>query len=165
MKHIFIFLSLFFVAISQASALKIGYININHVISNSPQFIQANQNVIKEFKPQEDELIKLNEKLKTLIAKFNSNKDSLTKAKADKKIKNIAALDKKIKNKASSLQEKLEVRNKQELGEIQRLINQAIKETAENDKFDLILYQEVAYASKDVNITQIISNKLRQLFE
>ena len=79
MKHIFIFLSLFFVAISQASALKIGYININHVISNSPQFIQANQNVIKEFKPQEDELIKLNEKLKTLIAEFNSNKDSLTK--------------------------------------------------------------------------------------
>ncbi len=165
MKHIFTFLSLFFIAISQASALKIGYINIDHVVSNSPQFIQANQNVIKEFKPQENELIKLNEKLKKLITEFNNNKDSLTKVEANKRIKNVAALDKKIKNKASSLQEKLEARNKQELGEIQRLINQVIKEIAENGKFDLILYQEVAYASKDINITQIISNKLRQLFE
>ncbi|SFV81984.1 hypothetical protein MNB_SUP05-12-856 [hydrothermal vent metagenome] len=36
---------------------------------------------------------------------------------------------------------------------------------AQEEGFDLILYQQVAYASKRINITPIISQKLRLLFE
>ncbi|HCQ69757.1 MAG TPA: hypothetical protein DIT78_02060, partial [Gammaproteobacteria bacterium] len=55
--------------------------------------------------------------------------------------------------------------NEQELSKIQDLINRVIKQVAEDQNFDLILYQEVAYASKKINITPIISQKLRLLFE
>ena len=57
------------------------------------------------------------------------------------------------------------VQVRQELSKIQDLINRVIKQVAKDQNFDLILYQEVAYASKKINITPIISQKLRLLFE
>jgi Skp family chaperone for outer membrane proteins len=51
------------------------------------------------------------------------------------------------------------------VGKIQDLINKIIHKLAKEDRFDLILYQKVAYASKNINITSLISQKLRQKFE
>ncbi|HCJ86707.1 MAG TPA: hypothetical protein DHV73_00370, partial [Gammaproteobacteria bacterium] len=63
------------------------------------------------------------------------------------------------------LKKQLKLKNEQELSKIQDLINRVIKQVAKDQNFDLILYQEVAYASKKINITPIISQKLRLLFE
>ncbi len=146
-------------------ALKIGYINIDHVVNSSPQFIDANQRVIKEFKPQEEQLLALSEDLKSLVDKLNTSKDKLSQAQIKDSIVSIKSLEKRIKAKALSLKQKLKEKNNQELGKIQALINQVIAEVAEKEKFDLILYQEVAYASDNVNITKTISQKLKKLNE
>ena len=52
MMKIIAFALLMFGATLHAESLKIGYINIDHLVSSSPQFIQANQIVIKAFQPQ-----------------------------------------------------------------------------------------------------------------
>ena len=56
MMKIIAFALLMFGATLHAESLKIGYINIDHLVSSSPQFIQANQIVIKAFQPQERQL-------------------------------------------------------------------------------------------------------------
>jgi outer membrane protein len=153
-----------FSATLQAESLKIGYINIDHVVSSSPQFIQANQSVIKEFKPQEEQLLLLSQKIQLLADDFNKNSKALTQSERKSEIKKIANLERQLKQQASSLKNQLKLKNELELGKIQDLINEVIKETAESQGFDLILYQEVAFASKEVNITPIIKQKLRQRF-
>ena len=149
----------------QAQPLKIGYININHLVSSSPQFIQANQVVIKAFQPQEKQLLALDKQIKTLADVFNKNSITLTQSERKAEIQKIANLERILKQQARTLKKQLKFKNELELGKIQDLINKVIKEVADEEKFDLILYQEVAFASKRVNITPIISQKIRQRFK
>jgi outer membrane protein len=159
------FALLMFSTVLHAESLKIGYINIDHLVSSSPQFIQANQTVIKEFQPQEKQLLALREQIQSSVDAFNKNSKTLTQSERKIEIKKIANLERQLKRQALALQQKLKLKNKQELDKIQNLINQVIREVAEKENFDLILYQEVAYASKKINITSIISQKLRGLFK
>ena len=149
----------------QAQPLKIGYINIDHLVSSSPQFIQANQVVIKAFQPQERQLLALSKQVQLSADTFNKNSKTLTQSERKAEIKKIANLERQLKQQARALKKQLNLKNEQELIKIQDLINQVIKRVAEDQNFDLILYQEVAYASKKINITPIISQKLRLLFE
>lgn len=165
MMKIIAFALLMFGVTLHAESLKIGYINIDHVVSSSPQFIQANQTVIKEFQPQEQQLLKLGKQIQLLADAFNKNSKTLTPSEQKIAIQKITFLERQLKQQARTLKKQLKLKNELELGNIQALINQAIKAVAEEQNFDLILYQEVAFASKRVNITSAISQKLRQIFE
>jgi outer membrane protein len=149
----------------QAQPLKLGYINIDHLVSSSPQFIQANQVVIKAFQPQEKQLLTLSKQIQLSADTFNKNRKTLTQSERKTEIKKIANLERQLIQQAQALKKQLKFKNEQELSKIQDLINRVIKQVAEDQNFDLILYQEVAYASKKINITPIISQKLRLLFE
>ena len=149
----------------QAQPLKLGYINIDHLVSSSPQFIQANQVVIKAFQPQEKQLLTLSKQIQLSADTFNKNRKTLTQSERKTEIKKIANLERQLKQQAQALKKQLKFKNEQELSKIQDLINRVIKQVAEDQNFDLILHQEVAYASKKINITPIISQKLRLLFE
>ncbi|HBA28940.1 MAG TPA: hypothetical protein DCY92_05780, partial [Gammaproteobacteria bacterium] len=96
---------------------------------------------------------------------FNKNSKTLTQVERKTEIKKIANLEYQLKQQAQTLKKQLKLKNEQELSKIQDLINRVIKQVAKDQNFDLILYQEVAYASKKINITPIISQKLRLLFE
>ena len=100
-----------FSATLQAESLKIGYINIDHVVSSSPQFIQANQSVIKEFKPQEEQLLLLSQKIQLLADDFNKNSKALTQSERKSEIKKIANLERQLKQQASSLKNQLTLTN------------------------------------------------------
>jgi len=165
MKILFILSILLLNTLSQAKTLKIGYINVDHLVTSSAQFIQANQIVIKEFQPQQDELITLANKINSLVKEFKQDKDTLSQLEIKSEIKKITNLEQQLKRQASSLKKQLALRNTQELSKIQDLINQTIKAIAIEKKFDLILYQEVAYVSKELNITPLIAEQLRLQFE
>ena len=166
----FLLLVILFSGWSQASlsddqSVKIGYINIDHLVTSSPQFIQANQEVIKEFQPQEKDLVILAQQIQDLADKFNKISKTLNQSERKSEVNKIAKLERQLTQRAAALKKQLELKNFQELGKIQDLINQIIEEVAQEEGFDLILYQQVAYASKKINITPIISQKLRLLFE
>ena len=151
--------------LSDNQSAKIGYINIDHLVTSSPQFIQANQEVIKEFQPQEKDLVILAQQIQDLADKFNKISKTLNQSERKSEVNKIAKLERQLTQRAAALKKQLELKNFQELGKIQDLINQIIEEVAQEEGFDLILYQQVAYASKRINITPIISQKLRLLFE
>ncbi len=165
LRFISFFLLLSVNSLSLAQELKIGYLNIDHIISSSPQFIQANQLVIKEFQPQENQLKQLASDIQTQVVEFNQNKDTLDKGELNQQLKKIARLEKELKAKAGRIKKALQQRNTYELKKIQDLINQAIQQIATDKQYDLILYQEVAYASDKVNISSQVSQKLREMFK
>jgi len=146
----FAFILVIFSGFLQAQSLKIGYINIDHLVSSSPQFIQANQTVIKEFQPQEKQLLALSKLIQSSTNAFNKNSKTLTQVERKTEIKKITNLEHQLKQQTRTLKKQLNLKNEQELSKIQDY---------------LILYQEVAYVSKKINITPIISQKLRLLFE
>ncbi len=165
-KLAFILLSLSFASSAIfAESTKIGYINIDNVVSTSPQFIEANQMALEEFKPQEEKLLALRKALEVELEAFGKKRDSLSKEEIQAEFKRISALERNLKQKVVALQDELKLKNVEELQKIEDLINQIIKEVAKEQAFDLILYQEAAYVNEKINITSLISEKLRALFK
>ncbi len=164
-KQYLTFFLLLFNTVLSAQSPKIGYINIDHVVTSSPQFSQANDRIITRFKPKERNLLLLSNNIQVLVNKFNKNKDDFSQSEIKKEINKITNLEQKLKQQALTLKKQLALENKQSLGKIQSLINIVIRKIAEEQNFDLILYQKVAYASKKINITTLVSQKLKQQFK
>ena len=83
----------------QAQSLKIGYINIDHLVSSSPQFIQANQVVIKAFHPQEKQLLVLSKRIQSSVGTFTKNSKTLTQVERKTEIKKLLIWSTSLNNK------------------------------------------------------------------
>jgi len=149
-----IFLSIFLLLPFTIHAeIKIGYVVVEKVLKDSPQTASSNKKLEKEFKSRTDDLQK---KVKAIQAQEKDyKKNSLTmsdsdKQKAQKKIQNSKIEIQRIER---ELREDIDIRRREEIGKLQEQINKSIQELAEKEKYDLILYQGVAYASKGIDIT------------
>jgi outer membrane protein len=145
--------------------VKIGYINIERVVKNSLQYIEAQKKIRAEFKPKEIAFVKLNKQVKTLVKNFNQERSGLKENEAKKRIKKIAKLEQQLKGYALKMQQTLNKKNIKLLAKIQKQINFVILKIAKAQKYDLILYQEVAYANNNINITDLIAEKLNALYK
>ena len=134
--------------------IKIGYVVVEKVLKDAPQTASSNKKLEKEFKSRTDGLQK---KVKAIQAQEKDfKKNSLTmsdpdKQKAQKNIQNSKIDVQRIER---ELREDIDIRRREEIGKLQQQINKSIEELAEKEKYDLILYQGVAYASKGIDITK-----------
>ena len=138
---------------------------MDQVLNSAPQFIQANQQIIKEFQPQEDQLQQQANELQDLVDQFNQQSKSLSQTQRTQQLKTIKQLEVELKTQAKQVQATLKQKNQQALAKIQTLLNQAIEQIAKQGQYDLILYQEVAYVSDSINVSQQVSQQLREWFE
>lgn len=138
---------------SEMEIFKIGYVVVEKVLKDAPQTAASNKKLEKEFKSRTDGLQK---KVKDVQAKEKDfKKNSLTmsdsdKQKAQKKIQNMKIEVQRVER---ELREDIDIRRREEIGKLQQKINEAIEDLAEKEKYDLILYQGVAFASKEIDIT------------
>ena len=156
-KFTSIFFSIFLLLPLSVSAemeiFKIGYVVVEKVLKEAPQTAASNKKLEKEFKSRTDGLQKKVKAVQKQEKDFNKN--SVTMAAADrqegqKKIQNSKIEIQRIER---ELREDIDIRRREEIGKLQQKINEAIEEMAKTDKYDLILYQGVAYASKEIDIT------------
>ena len=152
-----ILLSMFLLLPMSVSAemeiFKIGYVVVEKVLKQAPQTAASNKKLEKEFKSRTDELQKKVKAIQKQEKDFNKNGVTMSAAdrqKAQKKIQNSKIEIQRIER---ELREDIDIRRREEIGKLQQKINEAIEEMAKTDKFDLILYQGVAYASKEIDIT------------
>ena len=152
--YVGILLSIFLlIPLSLHAEIKIGYVVVEKVLKDAPQTASSNKKLEKEFKSRTDALQK---KVKDIQAQEKDyKKNSLTmsdsdKQKAQKKIQNAKIEIQRIER---ELREDIDIRRREEIGKLQQQINKSIEELAEKEKYDLILYQGVAYASKGIDIT------------
>ena len=138
---------------AEMEIFKIGYVVVEKVLKDAPQTAASNKKLEKEFKSRTDGLQK---KVKDVQAKEKDfKKNSLTmsdsdKQKAQNKIQNIKIEVQRVER---ELREDIDIRRREEIGKLQQKINEAIEDLAEKEKYDLILYQGVAFASKEIDIT------------
>jgi outer membrane protein len=138
---------------AEMEIFKIGYVVVERVLKEAPQTASSNKKLEKEFKSRTDGLqkkVKLIQKQEKDFKKNNVTMTSDERQKAQKKIQNSKIEIQRIER---ELREDIDIRRREEIGKLQQKINEAIEEMAKKDKYDLILYQGVAYASKEIDIT------------
>ena len=145
---------------SALAEIKIGYVVVEKVLKEAPQTTVSNKKLEKEFKSRTDGLQKKVKAIQKQEKDYKKNSVTMSESerqKAQKKMQN-AKID--IQRIERELREDIDIRRREEIGKLQQQINKAIEDLAKKEKYDLILYQGVAYASKGIDITNDLIKSL-----
>lgn len=156
------FLALLLAAFPVASyaELKIGYVNAVKVIEEAPQGQMALKRLETEFSPRDKELVAMQDKIKTLEGDLDRNGLVMKESERRGKEREVLTLKRDLKRATQEFREDYNARRNEELAALQKIVYQAIVETAKLQKYDLILHEGTIYAGEKVDITETILKKL-----
>ena len=143
--------------------IKIGYIDTDYVVNNVPQYQQSVDEISKEFEPKKQELLILFDYIEILRGKINAINKSENKENLQIKLSELASLEESFKQETEFWQEAVNNNKIELLQQIELLINNTIKSLAISEGYDLILYENAAFVSDEVNITYKIIERIKKL--
>ena len=146
-----------------SETIKIGFIDTGQVINTLPLYQQSIEEISKEFEPKKQELLDLFRHIELLKVKINSINKSEKKEKLQLELSKLALLEESFKQETEFWQDTMNNRKIDLLQKIEQLINETINELATSENYDLILYENVAYVSDEVNITKKVIERIQNL--
>ena len=160
MRLTILFFFLFNAPFALADELKIGYIDVDTVINNISKYENDNNKLISNFEPKKLELIDLFNHIEILKKQYLDEENLSDSKQNQNRIKNISQLEIDFQKETEVWQSKLNIQKQLLLQEIETLINQSISQLANEENFDLILYDSAAFVSDQINITNKIINMI-----
>ena len=161
MRVIVLFLLALLVTSINAQSIKIGYIDVEEVINSLPQYQNDNDSLIQLFEPKKQQLLDLFKHIELLKKNLNNVDKSINYENYQKELDNIRELEASFQKETELWQQQLNQKKYESLQKIEIMINLAIEEFAISENYDLILYQNAAFASDQVNITNQIILKIK----
>jgi len=161
MRVFALFLLAFLAPIVTAEPIKIGYIDTEKVVNSLSQYQQENDGIIQEFESKKQELLDLFNHIELVRANLSKIDKSLNENDFQIELNKVLELESSFQQETEYWQEKINQKKIDLLQKIEIVINKAIKEFAINEGYDLILYENAAFVSKNINIT----NKIISIIE
>lgn len=144
--------------------LKIGFVNVAQVLSESPQAEQAKKEMEREFSPRKNRLVATGKDIRRMEEKLNRDAAVMSDSERKKLQGDILKKSREAKRTEDELREDLNIRRNEIFGKLQKQIFEAIRELAKEGGYDLLLTDGVVYASKPVDVTAQLQEKLKQKF-
>ena len=161
------FLALFFFTILitpiNAHSIKIGYIDVEKVINNLSQYQQENNALIQQFEPKKQQLLDLFKHIELLKKNLNNVEANVSNETYQKELEKIRELEISFQTDTELWQQQLNQKKRESLQKIETMINLVIEKFATSENYDLIIYQNAAFVSDQVNITNQIISKIEEL--
>lgn len=139
--------------------MKLGFVNGQRVVNESPQAKKAKQKIEKEFERRDQELQQLSKRLQTMQADLEKNSVTMAESERRNKEREFNDLNREFQRKQREFREDLNLRQNEEMAAIFERANRVIKQIAETEKFDLIV-QEAVYFSPRIDITEKVIKAL-----
>jgi len=159
--RVFVLYLLFFLVSSVfAESIKIGFIDTERVVNSSSLYKKGKANIAEEFESKRQELLDLFNHIELVKAELKKNEQSLNNLNQKKELKNILELEISLQNETAYWQEMINQKQIDLLREIEIIINNALKEFATDENYDLILYENAAFVNDKVDITPKIIEKI-----
>ena len=144
-----------------AETLKIGYIDTDQVVNNLPQYQQNLDRLSNEFEPKKQELLDLFKHIELLREKVNALNNTEKKENLQIELSRLTLLEESFKKETEYWQETMNTKKIELLQKIELLINNSINDLAISESYDLILYENAAFVSDEVNITNKVIQKIK----
>ena len=144
-----------------AESVKIGYIDTQRVVNNLPQYQQSIDEISKEFEPKKQELLDLFKHIELVRVKINAINNTEKKENLQIELSKLASLEESFKQETEFWQETMNTKKIELLQKIELLINNTINELAISENYDLILYENAAYVSDEINITDKVIERIQ----
>lgn len=140
---------------------KIGYVDMNVLINQSPQILAANQTLTTEFEEQNSRISEQESDLQALEDTISKEGNFMTPDKLLELQERARILDRQVRRAKEDLKDAITIRNSQLVDDVQNQIKSVVAEYAENNGFDAILINAILYASEEIDITDEILQQLR----
>jgi outer membrane protein len=140
-----------------ADELKIGFVNIQRIVRDAPAAIKAARKLDQEFGRRDAEL-------QAMAKDVQSRQDALRSASLSQtaraqKERELAELAREYQRKGEQFQEDLNVRQNEENAALIERANNAIRQIANSENFDIILQDAVAVGDR-IDITDKVIKAL-----
>ena len=142
---------------------KIGVIDLNKILMDSPQVNKAKDRLKKKFEKEEKKITKAQKKFQSTIEKFNKNGPTM---KAEDKKKE----EKKIIDEQTKLQ-KMQAKFQQDVGEAQnkamkdilKKVEDVVNKTSKKKNLDIVITKaSLAYNKPELEITEEVIKQLKK---
>lgn len=153
--------SLFATTAAAASELKVGYVNTQRIFRDAPAAQKAAKKLEGEFAKRDQDLQRMARQLQSMQENLEKNSVTMTESDRRSKEKEFAELSREFQRKQREFREDLNLRQNEENAAVIEKANRAIKQIAENEKFDLIL-QDVVWVSPRLDITERVIKALAE---
>ena len=145
-------------SVAQAET-KIGFINNQRVLAESPQAAKAKKRIEKDFEKRDQELQRMVKQVQTLQAALDKTAAPLSETERRMKEKELTELTRDLQRKQREFREDLSQRQNDEMALIFEKINKTIKQIADAEKFDII-FQDAVYFNQRIDITDKVIKAL-----
>jgi outer membrane protein len=157
-----IFMAPLLLALAASPALaefKLGFVNGQRVVNESPQAKRAKQRLEKEFEKRDQELQQISKRLQSMQESLEKNAVTMAESERRTREREFNDLNRDFQRKQREFREDLNLRQNEEMAAIFERANRVIKQIAEAEKFDLIV-QEAVYFSPRIDITDKVIRAL-----
>ena len=148
-----------------AADTRIGIVNTAKLLKEAPQAESARKKLESEFAPRDAKIVEMQKSIKKLEEKLAKDAAIMSEAARKKKEREIVAKKRDVKRTREEFTEDFNFRRNEELGKLQKLVYETILTLAKEHNYDIILNESVIYASKQVDITANVLERLRKIFK
>jgi len=149
------------VAAAQLANLKVGYVNLPRVLSESPQTNTAMTALQEEFAPRQRDLVAQQNALKEKQAKLQRDLEVMGPEERSSAQRELRKDERDFARAQDELREDANLRRNEVLGQLQREVIRQIQAYALKAGYDVVLSEGVVYVAESLDITQQILDAMQ----
>jgi len=147
--------------VAVAADLKVGYVNYQKLLEDSPQAKAASSALETEFAPRQRDLQAQGKTLKDKEDKLQREAAVMSEADRGKIERELRDGQRDLSRRAQELQEDFNLRRNEELGKITRSLLAEVQTYAKANGYNLVLSDGVLWAGEGIDITNQVVAALR----
>jgi len=148
---------------AMAQQLRVGYVDMKHVLDNAPQVLAGREKLDLEFRPRSETIEFQERQVQAMDDRLQMG--DLTGDARIRLERELREMRRNVNRQKEDLRDELSFRRTEEVQKLEDQINQAVEEIAHNNGYDLILSSPVVYADPSLHITQLILDQLQLEYE
>jgi len=149
---------------ASAQEVKIGFVSLQAIVERAPQTKAVMEALREEFAPREREIVAKQKEIEDLQAKVQKDLAVMGETERRNADKQLRDLQREVSRLQTEFQEDLNLRQNEELGNLQRSILVEVQQYAQEQGFDLVVGDGVLYASSAVVITEDVLRAMETHF-
>jgi len=148
----------------QAEDLKVGFVNVGRLISESPQATTAMEALQEEFAPRQREVLAMQNDLQERQERIQRDLEVMGPEERRNAERDLRRDERELQRNQQEFQEDINLRRNESLGKLQRELLRQVQTYAADQGYDLIVSEGVLYASTGIDITEQVLAGLKASF-
>lgn len=144
-----------------AAQSKVGFVNTERILKESPLAQEAQKNLMSEFAARDTKLAETANELKRKSERLERDGSTISATERQKLQQEITGLDATFQRERRNLEEEIQARRSQMLSNILERANREIVRIAEAEKIDIVL-QEAVWWSPKIDLTPKVIEALKR---